>query len=119
MHAGHLSPKNANVSLDMRVDSKFPVKTGRRGLRESVSFGMQLTLCVLSPPDVLVHFADNLIINLPRNKYTVREREMLMGAGAPSEWFASDDFGIFGAGLAVGAAVYAAVSYAISKHRDD
>lgn len=62
---------------------------------------------------------DNTIINLPRNKYTVREREMLIGAGAPMEFFGSDDFGIFGAGLAVGAAVYAAVSYAITKHRDE
>lgn len=62
---------------------------------------------------------DNMIINLPRNKYTAREREMLTGAGVPMEFFGSDDFGIFGAGLAVGAAVYAAVSYAISKHRDD
>lgn len=63
-------------------------------------------------------FAENYVVQLPRNKYTAREREMLIGAGAPAEWFV-EDWGIFGAGLGVGAAVFAAVSYFLNKAKDD
>ena len=62
--------------------------------------------------------AGNQIIKLPANKYTVREREMLVGAGAPQAWFA-DNLGPFGAGLALGAAVYAAVTFAIRRYKGD
>lgn len=61
---------------------------------------------------------ENYVVQLPRNKYTAREREMLIGAGAPAEWFV-EDWGIFGAGLGVGAAVFAAVSYFLNKAKDD
>lgn len=62
--------------------------------------------------------AEGYVIQLPRSKYTAREREMLIGAGAPAEWFA-EDWGIFGAGLGVGAAVFAAVSYFLNKAKDE
>jgi hypothetical protein len=65
-----------------------------------------------------VRCAENMVVNLPRNKFTAREKEMLFGAGAPAEWFA-EDWGIFGAGLAVGAAVFAAVSYFIRNAKDE
>lgn len=62
--------------------------------------------------------AENYVVQLPRNKYTAREREMLIGAGAPAEWFA-EDYGIFGTGLFVGAGVFAAVSYFLNKAKDE
>lgn len=61
---------------------------------------------------------ENFVVQLPRNKYTAREREMLVGAGAPAEFFV-EDWGIFGAGLAVGAAVFATVSYFLNKAKDN
>ena len=59
------------------------------------------------------------MIKLPPNKFTVREREMLMGvAGAPQEYFAASNPLWAGAFLAVGA-VAGAVGMYVYKLRKE
>jgi LysM repeat protein len=73
----------------------------------------------LNPEADLRHLAEHQVIKLPPNKYTLREREMLMGvAGAPSTFFTSAD-PVWAAGLIFVGVVSGVVGTQLWKRKKD